>query len=129
MGKDLLLGQHLLLQLNECELSILEDKTKIRQALLNCAQITNSHVVAETFHNYNPHGITGVVVIQESHISIHTWPEYNAAVIDFFSCNLKADFVEVTKYLKRFFQAQSATSEVVERAISWNKKELKVGSR
>lgn len=128
MGKELLLGQHLLLQLSECELSILEDKSKIRQALVSCAQITNSHVVAETFHNYNPHGITGVVVIQESHISIHTWPEHHAAVIDFFSCNLKADFAEVTKYLKGFFQAKTATSEIVERSISLTKNNLKVRS-
>lgn len=117
MGKEILLGKHLLLELAGCDLKILEDKTKIRQALLNCAQIANSKVVAETFHNYSPHGITGVVVIQESHISIHTWPEHSCAVIDLFSCNAKCDFEEVVKYLKGFFKAQKSQSAIMERAI------------
>lgn len=128
MAKEVVLGQHLLLQLTGCDLAILEDKVKIRHALLNCAQIANSTVVTETFHNYSPQGITGVVVIKESHISIHTWPEYNAAVVDFFSCNMNCDFEEVAKYLKNFFNAQKAESETVIRSIANSQKKLKIGS-
>lgn len=117
MSKDILLGHHLLLQLTGCDLKTMEDKVKVRKALLTCAQLSNSTVVAETFHSFSPHGLTGVVVIQESHISIHTWPEHKSVVIDLFTCNLESDLSEVAEYLKKFFKAESAISEIIDRSI------------
>ena len=60
------------------------------------------------FHRYNPQGVSGVVVIAESHISIHTWPEYGYAAVDFFTCGDAVDPYEAHEYLKKSLKAQDS---------------------
>ena len=43
-------------------------------------------VVSSHFHQFSPYGISGVVIIQESHLTLHTWPEYGYAAVDVFTC-------------------------------------------
>ena len=80
------LGLHLLLELRECNPRLLNDIDYIRQSLLNTAQEVGATVVGESFHRFSPQGVTGILAIAESHISIHTWPEYGYAAADIFAC-------------------------------------------
>ena len=80
------LGIHLLLELKECNPKLLDDLDHIRDALLQTAHDIGAHVVGESFHQFSPQGVTGILSIAESHISIHTWPEYNYAAADIFAC-------------------------------------------
>ena len=80
------LGTHVLLELRDCDPQLLNDLQYIRQELLNAAQQVGAHVVGETFHQFAPQGVTGVLSIAESHISIHTWPELGYAAADIFTC-------------------------------------------
>ena len=80
------LGVHLLLELKECNPRLLNDVEYIRQALLQTAHDVGATVVGESFHRFNPQGVTGILAIAESHISIHTWPEYCYAAADIFAC-------------------------------------------
>ena len=80
------LGSHLLLDLEGCDPNILDSQTLIRDALSSAAREAGATIVGETFHKFSPVGVTGVVAIAESHICIHTWPEYKYAAADIFTC-------------------------------------------
>ena len=80
------LGTHLLLDMKDCNPEILDDIDFIKQAILSAAKEAGATIVGETFHKFSPVGVTGVVAIAESHLSIHTWPEYAYAAVDIFTC-------------------------------------------
>ncbi len=80
------LGNHLLLELKNCKSGILNDLEFLKDALLEAATKSGATVLGVSFHPFNPHGISGVVIIAESHLSIHTWPEYDYAAADIFTC-------------------------------------------
>ncbi len=58
----------------------------IREALISAAREVGATILGDTFHRFTPQGVTGIVAIAESHISIHTWPEYGYAAVDVFTC-------------------------------------------
>ncbi len=87
--------------LNSCEF--------IENTLLKAAKMMNLTVVNTTIHQFSPIGISGVIVIQESHIAIHTWPEHNYVAIDFFTCNQSYNLTEGINWLKETFKAQKVT--------------------
>ena len=80
------LGKHLLLELKDCDKEILNDLDSLKGALRTAANDAGATVLEESFHRFNPHGISGVVIIAESHLFIHTWPEYGYAAADIFTC-------------------------------------------
>ena len=80
------LGKHLLLELKDCNQELLDDLEYVREAMLLAVEKVGASVVGETFHRFSPHGVTGVLAIAESHLSIHTWPEYGYAAADIFTC-------------------------------------------
>ena len=80
------LGTHLLLDMKDCNPELLDDIDFIKQAILSAAKEAGATIVGETFHKFSPVGVTGVVAIAESHLSIHTWPEYAYAAVDIFTC-------------------------------------------
>lgn len=80
------LGTHILLELYDCPKALLLRPKEARAFLLAAAGAMNAIVVADNFHAFSPYGVSGVVIIQESHLTIHTWPEHAYAAIDIFSC-------------------------------------------
>ncbi len=80
------LGTHLLIDLNECDPTLIDDMELVKQALLVAADEAGATIVGEIFHKFSPIGVTGIVCIAESHISIHTWPEHAYAAVDIFTC-------------------------------------------
>ncbi len=79
-------GTHLLLDLRSCEASLLDDETYIRESLTLAAETAGATVLSARFHKFSPMGVTGVVLISESHLCIHTWPEHGYAAVDIFTC-------------------------------------------
>jgi S-adenosylmethionine decarboxylase len=80
------LGKHLLLELRDCDKGKLDDIEFIRINLVTAAIAAGATVMGESFHKFSPQGVSGVVVIAESHLTIHTWPEFGYAAVDVFTC-------------------------------------------
>lgn len=80
------LGTHLLIELKDCNPKILEDLESVQTILVNAAKKANATIINVNFHKFSPFGVSGVVVIAESHLAIHTWPEYKFAAVDVFTC-------------------------------------------
>ena len=85
------LGRQLLVEYYGCDADILNKVDHVREVMLNAARISGATIVGQVFHRFNPHGVSGVVVIAESHMSIHTWPEYSYAAVDLFTCGEDVD--------------------------------------
>ncbi len=111
------LGTHLLLELRDCRAGILQDLDKVREIMVNAAREAKATVVEVAFHEFNPFGISGMVIIAESHLSIHTWPEYNYAAVDIFTCGEIIVPQEAAHYLIREFGSQSPSMVEMKRGM------------
>ena len=83
------LGKHLLLELNDCDPNLLNDLSFIREIMLAAANESGATVLGESFHQFSPQGVSGVILIAESHLSVHTWPEHGYAGADIFTCGTR----------------------------------------
>jgi S-adenosylmethionine decarboxylase proenzyme len=92
------LGDHLLLELEQCDRKILMNVRKIREAMVTAALKAKATIVKKGFHKFEPYGVSGMIIIAESHLSIHTWPEYRYAAVDIFVCG-SIDVNAAAKYL------------------------------
>jgi S-adenosylmethionine decarboxylase proenzyme len=100
------LGRHLIVELYGCNTDILNDKERIEQIMMEAAERAGATIVQKVFHLFNPHGISGVVVIAESHLAIHTWPEYGYAAVDVFTCGSKVDPWKAYEHIKKELEAE-----------------------
>lgn len=80
------LGTHILLDLRACDRDVLNDVAEVRRAMLDAAVAANATIIGESFHAFSTIGVSGAVIIAESHLTIHTWPEYGFAAVDIFTC-------------------------------------------
>ena len=80
------LGKHLLLELKDCDREVLNDLSFLKAMLPAAATEAGATVLGESFHQFNPHGVSGAVILAESHLFIHTWPECGYAAVDIFTC-------------------------------------------
>ena len=109
------LGRHMLLELFDCDPDAINNLEGVKGALVEAAKRAQATIVDVMFHEFNPFGISGVVVIAESHLSIHTWPEYRYAAVDIFSCGdvLKPEIA--ANYLVEQFAAERTSVVEVQR--------------
>lgn len=110
------LGRHLLAEFYECESVSLNDPEIIERAMKEAADISGATIVQSVFHMFSPHGVSGVVVVAESHLAIHTWPEYGYAAVDYFSCG-PVDSVSAIRHLKDQFGAARVTTRQIDRGV------------
>ena len=78
------LGRHVLAEFYGCSSDILNDTAKIQELMVNAALEAGAEIREVIFHQFSPQGVSGVVVISESHLAIHTWPEFGYAAVDVF---------------------------------------------
>jgi S-adenosylmethionine decarboxylase len=102
---DTALGRHLLLELYGCPAAVLKDGKQLEQDLRSAAEAMGATVVTSNFHQFSPYGISGVVIIKESHLTLHTWPEYGYAAVDIFTCG-KIDLKRGLDYLSSALRAE-----------------------
>ena len=107
------LGIHILMELKDCDPVLLDDLDYVRDSLIRAASETGATIVGHTFHKFRPFGVTGIVAIAESHISVHTWPEFSYAAADIFSCS--GDFKPrdaADLIIERFRSARPSITEI-----------------
>ena len=93
------LGRHILLELKDCDRSLLNDLEALKQVLRAAATECGAEILSDSFHHFSPQGVSGVVVIAESHLAIHTWPEYGYAAVDIFTCGTRVKPELASHYL------------------------------
>lgn len=111
------LGRHIVAELSLCDPEVLGDLDQVRAIMVRAALAAKATVRECAFHKFEPHGVSGVVVLAESHLSIHTWPEYGYAATDIYTCGETADPWRACDYLAVKFKAQNVSTTVMERGI------------
>lgn len=111
------LGRHLIAEYADCSTECLNDAAFLERSMLEAVRKSGATIVNSTFHHYAPQGVSGVVVIAESHMSIHTWPEYGYAAVDFFTCGTTVDPVKAYEYMKNQLASRNGSIQEIERGI------------
>lgn len=121
---DSSLGRHILAELFDCDTDILNDRKQIEKIFVEAALKSGAEIREVAFHKFSPHGVSGVVVISESHLAIHTWPEFNYAAVDVFTCGDKVDPWIACDYIKEKLSAGHIFANEVKRGhLDYIKKE------
>lgn len=112
------------MELKDCNQKIIGSLKEVKDAMVDAAKRTKATIVEVAFHEFNPFGISGMVVIAESHLSIHTWPEYGYAAVDIFTCGDLIKPEEAAAYLIKRFQSKNPSVVEMKRGIisAMNKK-------
>jgi S-adenosylmethionine decarboxylase len=111
------LGRHLIVEYTGCRPGALNDAEYLETCLLEAVRKSGATIVRSVFHRYAPQGVSGVVVIAESHMSVHTWPEYGYAAVDFFTCGQTVDPYKANEYLKEALECRQAIVSELKRGI------------
>lgn len=112
------LGCNIFADMYGCDASVLDDVEYLRTMMKEAAKRGNMTVVRTIFHRYEPQGITGIVVVKESHIAIHTWPEHAFASVDIFLCGNNSRPYEVLKYIESKLRPARVYTNSIERGLS-----------
>ncbi len=110
------IGRHLIVELYRCRQDLLNDVGVVRAHMLEAARVCGATVMGESFHAFSPQGVSGTVVISESHLSIHTWPENGYVSIDVYTCG-GLDPHPSFDYLATAFEADAARHQEILRGL------------
>ena len=111
------LGRHILAEFFECDPNVLNNPELVEKYMLQEALECGATVVNKCFHLFAPHGVSGVVIISESHLAIHTWPEYGYAAVDLFTCGEQCDPKISYEFLKEKFNSKDAKYSQLNRGL------------
>lgn len=104
------LGRHILVEFYGGSAEILNDVLLIEASMLNAAQESGATIITSQFHRFPPIGVSGFIVLQESHFAIHTWPEYGYAALDLFTCGFAVNPWIAYDLLKKAFEANHGST-------------------
>lgn len=107
------LGRHLLAELRGCDPSRLADLDLVREAMLEAARVSGATFVTQSFHHFAPLGISGVVIVSESHLAIHTWPEHRYAALDYFTCGARIDQAKAVEAMREALGAEEISTREI----------------
>lgn len=116
-GEELSLGTHVLIEMYGCDQVALEATKTVGTAMIDAAKASRATVVTDSFHEFQPYGVSGAVIIQESHYTIHTWPEHGYAAIDLFYCGGAIDVHKAADLLSERFKPSRFKVLVVRRGL------------
>lgn len=115
--KTTYLGHHILAEFYGCCPNVLNNVELIEGLMTEAAVKCGATVVAKKFHMFSPYGVSGVVIISESHLTIHTWPEIGYAAVDLFTCGDTCKPEIAYDYLKQEMHAGSASFSELKRGM------------
>lgn len=111
------LGSHLLVEFYGCDGKTLEQESLVKEAMCEAARRSRASIVTDSFHEFKPYGVSGAVIIQESHYTIHTWPEHGYAAVDLFYCSNSVAVDVAVRTLQECFRPARTSYLLVRRGL------------
>jgi len=106
-----------LVELRDCNPEVLKKASVVEEIMVSAAREAKATIIDHSFHEFNPFGVSGMVIIAESHLSIHTWPEYGYAAVDIFTCGNIIKPQDAATYLIRAFESKTPSVVEMKRGI------------
>lgn len=122
-------GRHCIFQLQDGNPTLLNDEDFVKTALIVAAEAAGATLLQVSTHKFEPQGVTGFALLAESHISIHTWPEYEFAAIDSYTCGEHTNPESACRSLKEAFQSKSGSMQLLTRNFSPSRDQSAVAAR
>ena len=110
-------GRHLILDLYDCDLEILNDYEGLEALLTTALQMANTTILRIFGHKFEPQGVTLLALLSESHASIHTWPQVGYAAIDLYTCGDTTQTNKAAEFLKVKLKANQVEQKEIERKV------------
>ena len=117
VGEMITRGKHIIVELSNCDVNIINNLTEVKNILIQAALYAHAEIKELAFHRFSPQGVSGVVVIAESHISVHTWPEYGYVALDIYTCGNKTEPLKACNYIAEIFKAENIFATEIERGL------------
>jgi len=111
------LGRHIIAEMYGCDEHILNNRELIEKIMVESALQAGAEVREVAFHKFSPQGVSGVVVISESHLTIHTWPELGYAAVDVFTCGDRVNPWDACNYITEKLKAGHMTTTEIKRGL------------
>jgi S-adenosylmethionine decarboxylase len=112
-------GVHFIVEASECG-DVIADVSKLQDILVEAAKQANAQVWSVSFNRFPPNGVSGVVVISESHLSVHTWPEENYMALDIYTCGAKSMPFKAVEYVLQMINAKRSHITEITRGLDDN---------
>ena len=109
------IGKHALFELHGGNPNLLNDEDFVKSALTEAAEAAGATLLSLVSHKFSPQGVTAVALLSESHISLHSWPEFGFASIDCYTCGSHTDPEAACKSLKDAFEATYSSIRLLRR--------------
>ena len=110
------LGQHLIVEFHGCEPEALNNLEFLEQSFGKAALATGATIVGKSFRTFSPQGVSGVVVVEESHLTVHTWPEKGYAAVDIYTCG-DCDPQKAIPVLQKDLKAHRVETVTLQRGV------------
>lgn len=111
------IGHHYIVEASGCDPKVIGNVEKVQQILVKSAEIAGASVWSISCSKFPPSGVSGVVVISESHISTHTWPEMGYAALDIYTCGTSVRPDKAVIYAVEAFGAETSHITEITRGI------------
>ena len=111
------LGNQLIAELYGCDARIIDNAQKVEQIFVEAANKANATVIEHNFHDFSPHGVSGAVIIKESHFTVHTWPEFGYCAVDIFTCGDLTDNSAALSVIKNGLHAEHISVTELRRGL------------
>lgn len=119
-GEKKSLGYHVIADFFDCDENVLKHTELVKEYMFRAAEHAHATIVTSSFRNFTPWGVSGMIIIKESHFTIHTWPEYRYAAVDLFTCGTSLELLESLKYLKEMFACENMEYSSLARGLFQN---------
>ncbi|MEN3046255.1 MAG: adenosylmethionine decarboxylase [Candidatus Hydrothermales bacterium] len=110
-------GEHYIVEASGCDPEIIGNVEKVQEILVKAAHKANVKIWAVSFHRFPPQGVSGVIVISESHISVHTWPEYSYVALDIYTCGEHSNPEAAVNFALQEFKAENVHISEITRGL------------
>ncbi|HDH44604.1 MAG TPA: S-adenosylmethionine decarboxylase [Thermococcus sp.] len=111
----MIVGRHIIAEFYGVRPELISKKDTVRAILEEAVDRAGLTKVGSSYKQFNPHGVTGFILIAESHVSVHTWPEYKLVNVDVFTCGDPSKAEEVFEHLLEAFKPEDYRKCVLDR--------------
>ena len=112
------IGYHYLYDFYECEKHILNDIPRLGKMMVESSLASGARIISEHSHKFEPYGVSSIIILAESHLSLHTWPEYDFASVDLFSCNSEIDGTKAMDVLVKYLLPKNTVMQKILRGLN-----------
>lgn len=111
------MGMHIIMELYGCPAELIAHVSSIKQIFDTIIQRAGIHRISEAYHQFKPYGVTGIILLEESHISVHTWPEHGYVAMDVYTCGSKEKAAKAAKIAGKLFMPEKVLTKELIRGL------------